>query len=94
MWMSPDPPEEDLDDIPPNTVLSQYGTTWFKTCPHDHWALSLCIGPLTVHQITKRVTGRAATSRDHVRHTTVEQLRDAGFLVFHRYLGSRRHLCT
>ncbi|GHA70676.1 hypothetical protein GCM10010372_82310 [Streptomyces tauricus] len=82
MWTSHDPPGEDLDDIPPEKILSQYGTAWFKDRPEGYWALSLWEGPLTADDATRRVARRQATPSDRVRHTTAARLREAGFCVF------------
>lgn len=81
MWTSHDPPGEDLDDVPADAVLTQYGTTWFKNRPDGYWSLSLWVGPLTVAEATRRVAGRSETSCDQVRHARTAQLREAGFCV-------------
>lgn len=73
-------------EIDPATPLTQFGTEagGFRHRPRkgvDPDGVSVIAGRLSPDQAARLVTGRPARRGDAVRHTTAQELQEAGFTV-------------
>ncbi|GAB1694288.1 hypothetical protein KRM28CT15_60910 [Krasilnikovia sp. M28-CT-15] len=82
------PPRRPPRELAAETILAQYGREvdgqqTFRNGPRAdrETSQSMTIGPCSAEEVARIVLGRPVRASDRVRHTTVGELRAAGFVV-------------